>query len=227
MASNNDSDSGCGCLIIIGLFIFFCVKDCGSRKETVAEETSVDVAYNTGSEPHGSYETGRGYQDGYTYEDGTAENNTVGVHEREVQEDPEVTKYKNNSLATGKHPYKNEERLRGSSSSIKVTTSSASESDVVVILKHNDKMVCNTYVKAGGAATFNVPNGTYQIFFYYGKGWNPKKVMPNGLKGGFVCNESFAKDRPQTLDYQILTYELIYQTNGNFMTQSSNVGEVF
>ena len=51
--------------------------------------------------------------------------------------------------------------------------------------------------------------------------------MPNGENGGFVANESYSKDSPVTLDYQILTYELIPQRNGNFSTQQSNASEVF
>ena len=88
-------------------------------------------------------------------------------------------------------------------------------------------MVRNTYLRAGNSTTFDISNGTYQIFFYYGIGWNPNKEMPNGLTGGFVSAESFSKDEPQTLSDQILEYELIMQKNGNFMTEPSSANEVF
>lgn len=51
--------------------------------------------------------------------------------------------------------------------------------------------------------------------------------MPNGLKGGFVANESYSKDSPISLEYEGLNYELIPQPNGNFNTQQSSVSEIF
>ena len=140
-----------------------------------------------------------------------------------IEDDP----YYNNSLRTGASPYSNVGIPASDDSQISVSTSSASNCDVVVIIKSGGEIARNAYIRAGGSHTFNVPNGTYQVFFYAGKGWNPEKVMPNGLKGGFVANESYSKDSPVSLDYQSLTYELIPQQNGNFSTQQSNAGEVF
>lgn len=140
-----------------------------------------------------------------------------------VEDDP----YYNNSLRTGATPYSNVGIVASDDSQISVSTSSASNCDVVVIIKSDGEIVRNAYIKAGGSHTFDVPNGTYQVFFYGGKGWNPNKVMPNGLEGGFVANESYSKDSPVSLDYQSLTYELIPQPNGNFSTQQSNANEVF
>lgn len=130
------------------------------------------------------------------------------------------------SLSTGEQPY-DCSNLRGDKSSIEVRTSSSSECDVVVIIKSEDVMVCNSYIKAGDSYKFNLPNGTYQVFFYGGRGWNPNKTMPNGQEGGFVANESYSKDEPVTLNYQGLEYELIPQPNGNFTTEQSNASEVF
>lgn len=135
--------------------------------------------------------------------------------------------YKENRLETGFQPYDNEIVARGSESRIIVKTSGTDRTDVVVILKKNDRIVRNQYVQAGDQAVFNIPDGTYQIFFYYGKGWYPEKEMPNGMKGGFVMYESFSKDDPQYLENNILTYELILQTNGNFSARPSNAEEVF
>lgn len=140
-----------------------------------------------------------------------------------IEDDP----YYNNFLRTGSAPYSNVGLRASDDSQISVSTSSASNCDVVVIIKRDGEIVRNAYIKAGGSHTFDVPNGTYQVFFYGGKGWNPNKVMPNGLEGGFVANESYSKDSPVSLDYQSLTYELIPQPNGNFSTQQSNANEVF
>ncbi len=141
-------------------------------------------------------------------------------------------KYINNSLSTGSTPYSN---MYGANSpcsnwgcsQIKVKT--PYNSDVLVTIKKGDKVVRHAYIKAGSSYTFEVPDGTYQPFFYYGKGWNPEKIMkqtPDGpLKGGFVTKEEFGKDSPQTLSNNILEYELILQYNGNFSTKPSNAKE--
>ena len=47
------------------------------------------------------------------------------------------------------------------------------------------------------------------------------------LKGGFISNENFGKDSPQSLSNNILKYELILQQNGNFSTSPSNSDEAF
>ena len=140
-----------------------------------------------------------------------------------VENDP----YYNNSLSTGAVPYTNSESYYSNESSITVSTSYNSNCDVIVIIKSGGNIVRNTYIKAGGDFTFNLPNDSYQVFFYAGKGWNPNKVMPNGLRGGFVANESYSKDSPTSLHYEGLTYELTPRTNGNFSTQHSTANEIF
>lgn len=138
----------------------------------------------------------------------------------------EENPYLDNSLQTGDMPYGNGS-LSGSASTICVSTSSTSECDVVVIVKHKGRMVRNAYIAAGESHTFSVPNGIYQVFFYGGKGWNPNKSMKGGYTGGFVAKESFSKDSEVSLNYQDLEYELIPQQNGNFSTQQSDESEVF
>jgi hypothetical protein len=102
---------------------------------------------------------------------------------------------------------------------------------VIVTIKKNDKVYRHGYIGSGGSYTFEMPNGTYQIFFYYGTGWNPKKEMAQTscgtLTGGFISGENFGKDNPQTLNNNILEYELILQENGNFSTRPSDSDEAF
>ena len=141
----------------------------------------------------------------------------------QVEED---SPYIDNRLQTGDSPYKNI-RLSGNESTIKVKTPAGDENDVVVIIKHNGKIVRNAYIQGGDSYQFSVPNGTYQVFFYGGKGWNPDKKMAGGYTGGFITNESFSKDNAVTLDYQGLNYELIPQRNGNFNTELSSETEMF
>lgn len=87
----------------------------------------------------------------------------------------------------------------------------------------------HAYIGAGHRYIFHLSNGTYQPFFYFGKGWNPYRVMKQAscgeLKGGFVSNEHFGKDTPQNLFDAILTYELVLQVNGNFSTRPSSASE--
>lgn len=138
----------------------------------------------------------------------------------------EESPYIDNRLQTGNVPYRNAD-CNGSESAVTVSTSSASECDVVVIIKRNGLIVRNAYIAAGDSYEFSVPNGTYQVFFYGGKGWNPNKHMSGGQVGGFVANESYSKDSAVSLDYQGLNYELIPQPNGNFSTQQSDESEMF
>lgn len=149
---------------------------------------------------------------------------------KERKEKAIYDKYINNFLSTGATPYS---RYYGGNSTcndygcseIKIKTSN---SDVIVTIKKNDKVVRHAYINSGGGYKFSFPNGTYQTFFYYGKGWNPEKPMKGGeMKGGFIANESFGKDTPQMLNNNILEYQLILQQNGNFSTKPSNSDEAF
>jgi len=149
---------------------------------------------------------------------------------RERRERAIYEKYINNSLHTGATPYAryyggNSTCNKYGCSQIKVRTSN---SDVIVTIKKNDKVVRHAYINSGSSFTFSFPNGTYQTFFYYGRGWNPEKPMKSGeMRGGFISKESFGKDDPQYLSNTILEYELILQENGNFSTRPSNPEEAF
>lgn len=152
--------------------------------------------------------------------------------EKERQEKAIYDKYINNSLKTGSTPYaycfgRNSSCSNWGCSQIKVKT--PYNSDVLVTIKKGEKVVRHAFIKRGSSYSFELPNGTYQPFFYYGKGWNPEKVMKETdcgiLKGGFITNEDFGKDSPQSLSNNILEYELILQQNGNFSTRPSSANE--
>ena len=141
--------------------------------------------------------------------------------------------YANYSLPHGSLPY---QRYYGSNSSCysygcsAISVRASNNSDVVVIIKAqnaNGRVVGHAYLRAGNSYTFELPNGTYQTFFYYGKGWYPEKNMNGGVKGGFLNDEVYSKDNPQTLIDQELTYSLVLQQHGNFHTKSSSSSEVF
>jgi hypothetical protein len=143
--------------------------------------------------------------------------------------------WKSNSLRNGSMPYA---ACYGSSNScnswycsqIKVLTDGSG--DVLVTIKNsNGNVVRHAYIKGGYSYTFNVPDGSYQVFFYSGTGWNPNKQMQSSscsnLIGGFVLNEDVTKDNYINLNSQIMTYELILQQQGNFSTKPSSKDEAF
>jgi hypothetical protein len=153
---------------------------------------------------------------------------------KERREKAVYNKYINNSLRTGATPYAycfgiNRSCSEWGCAGISVKT--PYNSDVMVTIKTNDKVVRHAFIKAGNTYEFEFPNGTYQAFFYYGKGWNPdqfmKEVDCGTLKGGFITNESYSKDQPQRLDNAELSYELVLQQNGNFSTKPSDSDEAF
>lgn len=154
---------------------------------------------------------------------------------KSVADDAFEEQWKYNSLSTGSMPYSS---CYGSSnycsdwscSKIKVITGGSG--DVLVSIKNSyGKVVRHAYIKGGDSFAFNVPDGSYQVFFYSGTGWNPNKQMPSSscsyLKGGFVANESVTKDNYIHLYSQIITYELILQQHGNFSTIPSSKNEAF
>lgn len=132
--------------------------------------------------------------------------------------------YETVALVTGDKPWSDyySRARRGSSSDITVQ---AGGSQVVVTIKHNDRVVDHAYIGAADRYTFKLPNGTYQAFFYYGSEWSPEKPMPNGVYGGFLYNEVVSKDSPVELHNQGLTYTLYSVSNGNLQTQSSSLYE--
>ena len=211
MASNKSSGKGgCGCFILIVLAIVFIVNLCsGPKTNSTTDLNESATAYQSAKVEESSFE------------------NT----EEEISE--EDKQYLNNSLKTGVAPYatyygKNYKCPYSQCSGIKVTA--PHESDIVVIIKRNNKngkVIQHGYICAGDTYQFDIPDGTYQTFFYYGKGWNPNKEMTGGVKGGFVEDEIFSKDNPQKIYSGVLSYVLQLQRDGNFHTQGSNKQEMF
>lgn len=202
--------------IVVVVVVIMCNNNSDKKKDP--EKRTYESSYNSSS-------TATGTDDDKTYIDNSL--NTGNSPYQETQTSIENNPYYNNSLSTGTSPYTSYGLSAADESQISVSTSYDSNCDVVVIIKSGGNIARNAYIRAGGSHTFYLPNGTYQVFFYGGKGWNPNKSMPNGLKGGFVANESYSKDSPVSLKYQGLTYELIPQPNGNFSTKQSSASEIF
>lgn len=164
----------------------------------------------------------------------TREIDTVAQPEKDRNEKETYDRYINNSLENCSTPYADCYGINlhcPDEGCSEICIKSPINSDVLVTIKSEGKVVRHAYICAGDMVTFEVPDGTYQPFFYYGKGWDPGKPMkgPAGcnLKGGFVSDELFGKDNPQELENSILEYELILQQGGNFTTIPSNPEEAF
>lgn len=152
-----------------------------------------------------------------------------------IGEFEEMEKCWNNSLSNGSQPYAKYYGRNCSYNGLRpaVTVNASAYSDVVVIVRYNNSngaVAGHVYVRKNCSSTIYLPeNRYYQVFFYYGSGWYPKKDMTGGVKGGFLHNESFSKDgSPIYLRYgDMLTYTLTQQIGGNFSTSGSNKNEVF
>lgn len=152
----------------------------------------------------------------------------------EVADEAFEEQWKYNSLNTGAMPYA---YCFGSSNYCdyygcsKITVRTGGSDVLVTIKDRSGDVVRHGYINAGRTFSFNLPDGTYQVFFYSGTGWNPSKFMKNTscgvLKGGFVSDEDVTKDDYISLYNQQMTYELIMQHNGNLSTQPSSKGEAF
>ncbi len=213
MARNSSESGGCGCLILIFIAIVFCIYKCSESNTNTS--SSISPATTSQSKLSSYYDSPLV---------------VPSVEEKLSEEDKQ---YLGNSLSTGATPYKtvygkNYNCPHSQCSGIKVTA--PRESDVVVIIKRNnsnEKVIAHGYIKAGATCLFDIPDGTYQTFFYYGEGWNPNKVMKASVKGGFVKNEIFSKDSPQEIYSGVLSYVLQLQRDGNFQTKGSNKSECF
>lgn len=140
-----------------------------------------------------------------------------------------------NPYYTGDKPYSlyyNEKYTHLSNSyNSQIRIKAPTNSHVIVIIKENDVVVSHAFIRMGSSYSFDLPNGTYQPFFYYGRGWDYTKVVKRynfkDIKGGFSRHESVSKDSPQSLQNNVLTYTLILQENGNFRTLGSDKSEAF
>lgn len=213
MAKTNSNNNGC--LVLIGLIgiIVLIANTCDDNKEVKIES----------QEKPKSEQTSKSTYHQQNYED-------YSVKE-ELSDEEKL--YLDNSLNTGATPYsqyygKNYKCPYEQCSGIRVTA--PQESDIVVIIKcnnQNGKVVAHGYIRSGATYQFDIPDGSYQTFFYYGEGWNPNKTMKGGVKGGFVKDEIFSKDNPQEICSAVLTYVLQLQRDGNFQTKGSSPDEAF
>lgn len=142
-----------------------------------------------------------------------------------------LKEYRDNALWNGAQPYSDFYGYNSTYGNSEIRVNASSNSDVIVIIKRRNSdgpVERHAYITKGSSYTFTIPAGTYQTFFYYGKSWCPVKEMSGGITGGFLESEVFSKDDPLYInDYEILTYSLTLQRNGNFRTDPSSENEIF
>ncbi len=143
----------------------------------------------------------------------------------ELFDNSDYDTYINNQLPTGAKPYKAFYRTRTGENYLDFKTSG---NDYVIIVRDykTSKVVNHVYVRAGERGRLYLPNGTYNIYFYGGKGWNP--LMENGnVVGGFVSGGSISKDGPVRLHDEYGEYTLYPVKNGNLHLESATSDEAF
>lgn len=151
-----------------------------------------------------------------------------------VADDAFEEQWKDNSLYTGAMPYAycyGSNNYCDNYGCSRITVRTGSDDVLVTIKDRSGDVVRHGYISAGHSFSFNLPDGSYQTFFYSGTGWNPNKFMKTSscgtLRGGFVSNEDVTKDDYISLYNQEMSYELISQYNGNFSTKQSSKNEAF
>lgn len=210
----NNSNSGCGCIIVLIIIVVLIIVKCNDSDSKPSKKDKPTMVSN--------YQNDTNHQSPQTVD--YLDTNILSK---------EDSMYLHNSLTTGAKPYS---QYYGNNFKCKKTQCSGIEvtapvsSDIIVIIKRNDQygeVISHGYIRKGQTYTFDLPNGTFQPFFYYGMGWNPQKDMGNGIVGGFVIDELFSKDEPQDISNCVLSYVLQLSKNGNFQTESSNKTETF
>src|SRR5690606_25043662 len=94
--------------------------------------------------------------------------------EREKLKKALFDKYIGSSLRSGSTPYANcfgKNTACSDTGCARIVVNASPSSDLIAILKKEDKVFQHAYVKRDSSYTFEIPNGTYQAFFYSGIGW--------------------------------------------------------
>ena len=159
--------------------------------------------------------------------DSTASYYTDDSYYNSSSEVVEQEQYIDNRLKTGSKPYSSEYGKSKTGDNYLYFRTSVGCDYVVIVKKYSTgKVVNHVYIRGGDSSRIYVPNGTYSIYFYSGKGWNPHKEKGNVI-GGFVSEESLQKDEPVTLEYQNCEYTLYPVQNGNLTLKSTNETDAF
>lgn len=233
-SEESDSDnkgkglSGCSIILlccIVGLIIFFAIGYKGTPHQSPTE-SPVEDSYNDVDSvaPDTTYIS---YGDADTT--GTTEYSSPMPPSDNVtqKEETEDDKYADYHLKTGAKPYTTEYgKGKTGDNYLDFRTSGAWDYIVIVRKASNNRVVNHVYIRGGQSARLYLPDGTYTIYFYSGRGWNPHKQKGN-VVGGFVSNESTQKDENVSLYDQYGEYTLYPVQNGNLTLDYADDSETF
>lgn len=116
---------------------------------------------------------------------------------------------------TGTSVYENDDELDDEKESAIEVSAPDDGTDYVLIVKDTDVMVANVYIRSGDTYELHLPNGEYEVYFYGGKRWNPKKMI-GGRVGAFEQGDFMKDDEEVALENQKVTYTLEQTEDGNF-----------
>lgn len=206
-------------VIVVIIAIIRCSSSCSNApRQTNTSEIEETYEYKNDN----SYTSNRnGYSRGeVSYEKPTGSQQTLTR-----EENVEAKTY--SRLSTGDKPYSRYYQTITGNNYIKFITEG--NSDYVVIVKNasTDEAVNHVYIRGGSTTSLYVPDGTYDVYFYSGRGgWNPDKVK-GSVKGGFAYGETLQKDGPLPLHGQDCEYTLYPVVNGNLTLSPTNEEEAF
>lgn len=213
--SNSDSSGGkdvwIGCLVLIfGIaIILFCVGQCSSSGSSRHNDTTYVSDVDTTMET--PIDTGFASYDAPT----------------EYNSDEQESEYADNQLETGAKPYSAYYGKSKTGSNYLDFNTTEGTDYIIIVKKYNSQKVVNhVYIRGGDTKRMYLPNGTFSIYFYSGKGWNPNKQRGK-VVGAFEKYESIQKDEPVSIHDQYGEYTLYPVQDGNLHLEAASDDEAF
>lgn len=143
------------------------------------------------------------------------------------QQRQERERYKDNRLENGAKPYRAYYGKDRTGYNYMDFNTEKGYDYVVIVKRSSDMRVMNhVYIRGGRMCRLYLPDGTFNVYFYSGTGWNPN-IKIKGVKGGFMESACNQKDEGIRLYDSYVTYTLYRVPNGNLHLQQSSVDETF
>lgn len=143
------------------------------------------------------------------------------------QQQLEKERYKDNRLENGAKPYRAYYGKDRTGYNYMDFNTEKGYDYVVIVKRSSDMRVMNhVYIRGGRMCRLYLPDGTFNVYFYSGTGWNPN-IKIKGVKGGFMESACNQKDEGIRLYDSYVTYTLYRVPNGNLHLQQSSVDETF
>ena len=143
------------------------------------------------------------------------------------QQQLERERYKHNRLENGAKPYRAYYGKDRTGYNYMDFKTEKGYDYVVIVKRSSDMRVMNhVYIRGGRMCRLYLPDGTFNVYFYSGTGWNPN-IKIKRVKGGFMESPSNQKDEGIRLYDSYVTYTLYRVPNGNLHLQQSSVDETF